>query len=264
MDFETIRYEVSDHVVTITLNRPDVRNAMNYQSFQDLNNAFIAAQADTDVRCIILTGADPSFCSGDDMKQIMQKEAGQPSAAKALSARPRSVDATYTILDCEIPVIAAVNGAAVGWGMELTLFCDIRIASEHAKFAELFVKRALIPDVGGLQRLPAIVGPSNAARLLFTGDVIDAAEAQRIGLVSNVVPHDQLLDEARALATRIAANAPLALRHIKEGLRRAQHETTTELATYCAATWAKLRQTEDHQEGIDSFTEKRPAVFRGR
>lgn len=264
MSYETIEYDVSHHVATITLNRPEVRNALNYQSFTDLNNAFLAAQADADVRCIVLTGADPAFCSGDDMKQIMAKEAGKPSGEKALTARPQTVDATFTILDCACPVIAAVNGAAVGWGMEMTLYCDIRIASERAKFAELFVKRALIPDVGGLQRLPSIVGPSNAARLLFTGDVIDAAEAHRIGLVSEVVPHADLMPAANELALRIAANAPLALRHIKEGLRRARHETTTELGTYCASTWAKLRQTEDHLEGIRSFTEKRPAVFQGR
>ncbi len=264
MEFETIRYEKAGHIATLTLNRPDVRNALNYQSFQDLNGAFVAAQADADIRCIILTGADPAFCSGDDVKQIMEKEAGQPSGAKALAARPRTVDATFTILNCEIPVIAAVNGAAVGWGMEMTLFCDIRLASERAKFAEQFVKRALIPDVGGLHRLPAIVGPSNAARLLYTGDVIDAAEAQRIGLVSGVYPHEALMDESRVLAERIAANAPLALRHIKEGLRRARQEPIEELATYCAGTWAKLRQTEDHLEGIRSFTEKRPAVFQGR
>ncbi len=264
MKFETIEYSVSDHVATISLNRPEVRNAMNYRSFKDLNDAFVTAQANTEVRCIVLTGADPSFCSGDDMKQIMEKEAGQASEQKALAARPRTVDATFTILDCEVPVIAAVNGAAVGWGMELALFCDIRLASDRAKFAELFVKRGLISDVGGLHRLPNIVGPSNAARLLFTGDVIDANEAHDIGLVSEVYPHERLMEEAMALAARIAANAPLAIRHIKEGLRRARHEPIEELASYCAGSWAKLRQTDDHLEGIRSFTEKRAAEFHGK
>jgi enoyl-CoA hydratase/carnithine racemase len=148
--------------------------------------------------------------------------------------------------------------------MDLTLFCDIRIASERAKFGELFIKRGLISDIGGLWRLPQIVGPSRAAELLFTGDVIDAKQAERIGLVSQVVPHDALAGAARELAERIAANPPLALRYMKEGLRRARYGDVQELGAYVGATLATLFQTEDHREGVQSFLEKRAPRFKGR
>ena len=194
----------------------------------------------------------------------MAKLAEIPESEREHVVRHRTTPLTETILDCDRPVVCAVNGAAVGWGMELSIYADIRIASEKAKFGEIFVKRGLIPDVGGLWRLPQLVGPSKAAEVLFTGDIIEAAEAERIGLVSTVVAHDELMKHATELAGRIAANPPLALRHIKEGLRRARFASVQELGTYCAETWARLRQTEDHQEGYKSFLEKRPAVFKGR
>lgn len=264
MSFTTIIYTVENHVARITLNRPEVRNALNFEAYDELKQAFTDAQADMDVRCIVLTGADPAFCSGDDMKQIMAKLANDEKGKRPAVVRPRINATTETILECNLPVIAAVNGAAVGWGMELSLFCDIRIASERAKFGELFIKRALIPDVGGLWRLPQLVGLSKASELVFTGDIINAQEAERIGLVSKTVPHETLMDETNALASRIAVNAPLALRHIKEGMRRARKDSIQELGSYCSQTWSALRQTEDHQEGIKSFTEKRPAVFTGK
>ena len=171
--------------------------------------------------------------------------------------------AAMAALECDKPVIAAVNGAAVGWGMELALYADIRIASERAKFAELFIKRGLVCDVGGFYRLPSIVGPAKAAELLFTGDVIDAEEAARIGLVREVAPHDELMERARALAARIAANPPLALRYMKEGLRRAAYGDPRELGGWAIEAIRRLMQTEDHKEGVASFLEKRPPVFQG-
>ena len=168
------------------------------------------------------------------------------------------------ILDCAKPVIAAVNGVAVGWGCELALYADIRIAAETARFGEIFIKRGLITDVGGLSRLPALVGPSRAAEMLFTGDLVDAATAERIGLVSRTVPHGDLMDAARALAARIAANPPLALAAMKEGLRRGFHGDHQPLGQWVSATLGRLFQTEDHREGVASFLEKRAPHFVGR
>ena len=186
------------------------------------------------------------------------------SVTRLTSVRPEPTPAAVAVLECDKPVIAAVNGAAVGWGMELTLFADIRIASEQAKFGEIFIKRGLISDVGGLWRLPAIVGPAKASELLFTGDVIDAGEALRIGLVSEVTPHHALMERAGAMAARIAVNPPLALRFMKEGLRRTAYGDLREIGSWVSGTLGRLFQTEDHREGVQSFLEKRVPVFTGK
>ncbi len=263
MTSESVLYDVADHVATITLNRPEQRNALNYDAYDRLEAAFRRAVAEPEVRCVIVTGADPAFCSGDDVREIMAGPKSVTASASAPVIRHRPTPAAMAALECDKPVIAAVNGAAVGWGMELALYADIRIASEHAKFAELFIKRGLVCDVGGFYRLPAIVGPAKAAELLFTGDVIDADEAARIGLVREVAPHDELMERARALAARIAANPPLALRYMKEGLRRAAYGDPRELGGWAIETIRRLMLTDDHKEGVASFLEKRPPVFQG-
>jgi enoyl-CoA hydratase/carnithine racemase len=148
--------------------------------------------------------------------------------------------------------------------MELALYADIRIASDKAKFAELFIKRGLICDVGGFYRLPAIVGPAKAAELLFTGDVIDAPEALRIGLVTDLVAHDALTPRANEMAARIAANPPLALRYMKEGLRRTAHGDPREIGAWAIETIRALMETADHREGVAAFIEKREPKFEGR
>lgn len=262
---QDVLYEVSQHVATITLNRPHRRNALNWNAYAQLEAALRQASSDDAVRCVIVTGADPAFCSGDDVAEIMAGPKSFAASRSALSiVKHQPTPAAMAALECEKPMIAAVNGAAIGWGMELAIYADIRIASETAKFSEMFIKRGLVPDVGGFYRLPAIVGPAKAAELMFTGDVIDAAEALRIGLVGEVVPHDQLMARAGDLAARIAANPPLALRFIKEGLSRFAYGNPREIGAWAIEAIRRLMETEDHKEGVASFLEKRAPVFTGR
>ena len=260
----SVLYEVEDHIATITLNRPERRNALNFEAYDRLEKSLRRAVTDADVRCVIVTGADPAFCSGDDVREIMAAPKPAKAEPRSPTVRHHPTPAAMAALECDKPLIAAVNGAAIGWGMELALYADVRLASDKAKFSEMFIKRGLVCDVGGFYRLPSIVGPAKAAELLFTGDVIDATEAERMGLVSRTVPHDELMSEARALAGRIAENPPLALRYMKEGLRKGTYGNPRELGGWAIETIRALMQTDDHKEGVASFLEKRPPNFTGR
>src|SRR5581483_3572141 len=160
-----LRYDVTDHIATVVLDRPEVKNALNRELYGRLEQAFLDAHRDQEVRCVIVTGEGSAFCSGDDVREIMLSPQAETPARRQREPQPRPTPAAMAVLECDKPVIAAVNGAAVGWGMDLTLFCDIRMASERARFGELFIKRGLVSDIGGLWRLPQIVGPSKAAEL---------------------------------------------------------------------------------------------------
>jgi len=252
-----------DHVGVITLNRPEARNALTHPMYAELERLVREAPV-VGARCLVVTGADPAFCSGDDVRQVMGGgQEGKSPLPKTTAFVPRLTPAADALLHSDVPVVAAVNGAAVGWGMELSMMADIRVASERAKFGELFVLRGLVSDIAGLGRLAHLVGREKAAELLFTGDVIDATEALRIGLVGRVVPHDELLPTAIGLARRIAANPPLAVQRLKAGLRRAIDPDWTELGAWVSSSLAELFTTDDHREGVRAFLEKRPPVFTG-
>lgn len=253
-----LSYEEIDQVGVITLQRPEARNALTFTTYRELEEAVRSTTA----RCLVITGADPAFCSGDDVKQVMT--AVRESGGSRLATDPQITPAAEALLHTDVPIVAAVNGAAVGWGMELALMADLRVASERARFGELFVLRGLCCDVAGIGRLAQLVGRERAAELLFTGRVIDAAEAERIGLVSRVVPHEALLPTTLELAGAIAANPPLAVQAIKQGLRRALDPDWHDLGAWVTSSLARLFQTEDHREGAAAFLEKRPPRFVGR
>jgi enoyl-CoA hydratase/carnithine racemase len=258
-----VRWNLDEHHVgTITLDRPDARNALTHAMYAELEQLVREAPA-TGARCLVVTGTDPAFCSGDDVRQVMGGGAEGAAPLAVGDRTPRLTPAAGALLHCDLPIVAAVNGAAVGWGMELALMADLRVASEKARFGELFVLRGLVSDVAGIGRLAHLVGRERAAELLFTGDVIDAATAHEIGLVGRVVPHDELLPTAHALAARIAANPPLAVQQLKAGLRRTLDPDWTDLGAWVSATLAQLFTTADHREGVRAFLEKRPPRFTG-
>jgi enoyl-CoA hydratase len=258
--YQDLTYEERGHVGVITLRRPEARNALTFKTYAELEDAVRTTTA----RCLVITGADPAFCSGDDVKVVMGGGERPPDVSSSLARTPRLTPAADALLHTDVPVVAAVNGAAVGWGMELSLMADFRVASEKARFGELFVLRGLVSDAPGLGRLAQLVGREKAAEMLMTGEVIDAPEALRIGLVGRVVPHDELLPTALGLAERIAANPPLAVQAIKRGLRRALDPDWNEVGVYVSSTLAELFQTEDHREGVASFLERREPNYVGR
>ena len=254
------------HVGVVTLNRPAARNALTWEMYAELER-LVRGAPDLGVRCLVITGTDPAFCSGDDVRQLMGGGVAgaapmRPEAESMLV--PRLTPAADALLHTDVPVIAAVNGAAVGWGMELAMMADIRVASERAKFGELFVLRGLVSDVAGLGRLAHLVGRERAAEMLFTGEVIDARAAFDARLVSRVVGHADLLPTALALAERIAANPPLAVQRLKAGMREALDPDWNDLGRWVSATLGELFQTADHREGVRAFLDKRPATFEGR
>jgi len=259
---EVVTVVTNNHIALVTLNRPEAMNSLNYAAYMGLEDAI----RQSDARVIILTGAgDKSFCSGDDVKQILGKGATPPPEMAERSRKTGGLTpAADALLHTDIPVIAAVNGYALGWGMELALMADIRVASERASFGELFVVRGLCCDAPGLGRLAQLVGREKAAELLFTGEIIDAATAKDIGLVSRVVPHENLLEEAYVIAKKIAANPPLAVRSLKAGLRRTLDPDWTEVGKWAIAEIRSLMTTQDSKESVVSFLEKRQPVFKGR
>jgi enoyl-CoA hydratase/carnithine racemase len=267
MAYQDLLYSVEDHAAIITLNRPQAMNALTMGTHDEISKAIYQANDDKNVRVLVITGAGKGFCSGDDVKQVFLggEEAdwhGREAAFSHLLGKHLPSGA-HPLLEISKPSIAAVNGAAVGYGCDLALMCSIRVASDRARFGEVFLRMGLIPDES-LVLLPRLVGLGKAYELLLTADVIDAQEAERIGLVNKVVPHDKLMEEAKALANKIANMAPLAVQLTIEGVRRGLNWNLEEFAQYHARALEFCTETEDHKEGSRGFIEKRQPEFKGR
>ena len=264
MSYETIIYEKEKEVATLTFNRPHVLNAQNPQQVAEMHDAVQGANGDDDVRVLIVTGAGRGFHAGDDVKEIFLAEDREQRRAEAKVARAKGKRRAGYFEDFYKPIIGAINGPAVGAGLEIALQCDIRIASENAKFGYFYVRRGMIGTWPvGIMMLMHLVGVSRALEMMMSGELVDAAEADRIGLVSRVVPQERLLDEARAVAHKLMQAAPLAQQAVKQAVYRAMFEPYR-LADFMATTASALTETEDHLEGARSFAEKREPVYKGK
>jgi enoyl-CoA hydratase/carnithine racemase len=263
---QLVLFENDGGIVTLTLNDPALRNPISGQEMVDaLIEALTRADADSQVRVIILTGAGPAFSSGGNLKKLGEGQGlADREPVKTRGNYKRGIQRIPLAFEAlEVPVIAAVNGPAIGAGCDLACMCDIRIAAESASFAESFVKIGLIPGDGGAWLLPRVVGFSKACEMAFTGDSLHAREALACGLVSKVVPDAELLAAAKALASRIAANPPHAVRMTKRLLREGWQLGLGALLELSAAMQSLAHATPDHREAISAFLEKRAPVFTG-
>jgi enoyl-CoA hydratase/carnithine racemase len=260
-----LQYEQQGHIVTLTMNEPGRRNPLTgNMAVEEFLAAIRRIENDRSVRAVILTGAGNAFSSGGDIKDMERQAAGALSGMQIRQEYRQGIQKLpLALFNLEVPVIAAVNGAAIGAGLDLACMCDIRIASTHAKFAESFVKLGIIPGDGGAWLLPRVIGMARAAEMTFTGQLIDAGQALAWNLVSRVVAPEELLPTAQALAGQIAANPPHAVRMAKRLLREGMHTRLDTLLELAAAYQTMSHQTADHVEAVSAFLEKRPAVFGG-
>ena len=254
-----VRLEVAERVATITLDRPDALNALTIDMKGELLAAFRSVARDREVRSVVLTGAGRAFCAGQDLKERLAPDA----TPLAVEVRERYNPIIRAMRDLDQPIVAAINGVAAGAGASLAFACDLRIAAEGASFALAFGRIGLVPDSGATWFLPRLVGPARAAELALLSEPLSAADAARWGIVARVVPADELADEARAIALRLAAMAPRALAMTKHAMDRAW---TRDLAGALEdEAWLQgiAGATTDHAEGLAAFVEKRPPRFTG-
>ena len=256
---ETVLREAADGVLTLTLNRPDALNSFNVEMKEALLAALKDAARDKSVRVVVLTGAGRAFSAGQDLKE--RQALGVADLGTEL--RTRYIPIVLAMRRMEKPIIGAINGVAAGAGISVALACDIRIAADTASFIEVFARVGLVPDTGSSWFLPRLVGYAKAAEMAFTTDPVDAATAERIGLVNKVVPADQLMAETNAMASKLAQAAPLALGLAKRALNRAMESGLEDQLEYEAQLQSVAGRSRDHVEGVAAFVEKRPARFTG-
>jgi len=257
---ENVLYEKKDGIAYVTLNRPKVLNALSQRTWQDLRAAFEDARDDATVRGVILTGAgDKAFIAGADISEI-----AHITAVEAEQSSRYGQDVLTLVENLGKPVIAAVNGFALGGGCETAMACTIRVASEHARFGQPEVTLGIIPGGGGTQRLPRLVGKGRALQIILSGAMMTAQEAYRIGLVNEVVPATDLIPRAEAILKQIFANAPVAIRFSLEAVNRGMETSQAEGMALEASLFGLCAGTEDKNEGTQAFLQKRPAKFMGR
>lgn len=263
-----VLYEVDGHIATVTLNRPHRRNAISVRMLVELTEIIERVERDRDVRVVILTGAGAGFCSGLDIKDAMAGTGigggGNVSPGGGGGLARTSDLPTIALHEMNTPVIAALNGAAAGYGLDLALGCDLRLAAASARLLPGFAKRAIVPESGGTWYLPRLVGWAKAAEIAYLGRDLDATEAKDLGLVNDVVADDELMNVAKDWAGEIAANAPLAVQSIKRLFRAGMNEDFRTHSEHVLLQLTSLMRTEDFQEGLLSFMERRPAEFTGR
>jgi len=262
-----LKIERRGHICIIRMDRPDERNALtDTGQFLEFERLVDMLNADLDIRAAILTGNGPSFCAGGNVKKMIADygEGSGPAAQIPAKYATGIQRIPLALARLDVPLLAAVNGAAIGAGCDLACMCDIRIASENARFAESFVKLGIIPGDGGSWFLPRLIGLSRSYEMALTGDPIDAATALEWGLVSRVVPLEGLEDAALELADRIVVNPPQQIRFAKRLVREGLHQRLETLLELSRLYQALSHRTEDHVEGISALLEKRPAAFQGR
>jgi 2-(1,2-epoxy-1,2-dihydrophenyl)acetyl-CoA isomerase len=257
---KAVLYKVENAVATVTFNRPDALNSLSWEMLNESIAVFRQIETDETARVAVLTGAGKGFCSGGDLPTIL-KLSGTIEQHSYISTAGELVSA---IRHCKKPVIAMVNGAAAGAGFNIVLACDIAVASSKARFAQSFANVGLVPDAGGFYSLPRLVGLSKAKELMLTADLIDAAEALRLGLVNRVVEPEQLGETSYKLAEKLAKGAPLAMALIKNTLNSSLESDWSALQSLEASLQTMCLATEDNKEGIKAFFEKRPPGFQGK
>jgi 2-(1,2-epoxy-1,2-dihydrophenyl)acetyl-CoA isomerase len=268
--YKAIILEKADMLATITLNKPDINNAFDEPMMIEIDDAINDVAQDKDVRVVIITGAGKAFCAGGDVSYLQVLMENRSHIARTVIGDVVRRSGTMPTVVLKIrqmmkPVIAAVNGVAAGGGMGLAAACDMRVASDKARFSTVFIKRGVIPDCAATYNLPRIVGMAKACELVLKGNVISAQEAERIGLVNKVVPHDELMKATREFADEIAQNPPIAVGLAKAALYKGMLEPDIgSQMDYEAYIQNALMATEDFNEGIQSFFEKREPVFKGK
>ncbi len=260
MAYQTLLYQKKDGIGTVTLNRPDKRNALNSTVYKELYDIFEAIKNDDEVRVVILTGAgDRAFCAGSDVAEMQNM--GPLEIQKFMATIRKTSDFIYALTK---PTIAAINGYALGGGNELAMCCDLRIASEKARFGQPEITLGLIPGASGTQRLPRLVGAAKAKEMIFTGDLIDAGTALNLGLVNKVVPPEKLMEEALALAAKLAGMSGPVLAMAKMAINTGLDTDLASGLNMEAKCNALCFATEDQKEGMKAFLEKRKVVFKNR